>query len=310
MIIFNIQAYICGSKLSFQLVGKMAVKTIFASALPVHRYIAGLPFVFYCIASLLTGEAKAQKFGLSAEFGQQFGISKRKAQDVPFAAARDFSMGNGVSRQLMFHIYPDSSNWYLSFGLFNLSGNTVITAEKSTSMKHYQALTWTANSLRMIARVSYLARIRAYSLNFSAGLALPVLARIKEAYSVRDSVSSSVTTARITNYASIGFNGSIGVARQITPGIRLFLNSDIQVLSHQVKHRTVTGYESTNGSSLETQYPDVATRETVYHRDVTQIRNNRDVLPQRFNPSQPTDKLAYRVSDSSIGFQVGFQFLF
>ncbi len=253
----------------------------------------------------------AQKYGFSLEAGQQFGINGKKENDASFPSARKYSLGSGVNRQFMFHVYPDSSNWFFSAGLSLLTGNQVITAQRGSSeTMDYQALASSVNALRLMSRVSYLYTLNKYSFTFSAGLILPVLSRTREEYHARDSFETSITTSKVKNYLSLGFNGCIGVSRQITPRIRCFLNSDVIILNHQVKSREVLKYENSRGATMETAYPNQASRETVYHRDVTQIRNNPDVLPQLFNKNQATDKLSYRVTDSSIGLQVGFLFLF
>jgi len=261
---------------------------------------------------LLIGTSlNAQKYGLSVELGQQFGINKLGNYDVPFASETKFSMGNGITRQLMFHLYPDSSNWFVSFGLNQLSGNNVITAQrKNLPAMDYQVATQRIMSLRLISRVSYLFTVKSYSFNFSAGFILPLMSKNTEEYRVKDSVGWSLTTASIRHYTSVGFNGSIGVAKLITPKIKCFLNTDINILNHQVKSKKLMAYESSNGKSFENNFPDIASKETIYRKDVTEIRNNKDVLPQRFNKDQATDKLSYRVTDSSLGFQFGFLFLF
>jgi hypothetical protein len=255
--------------------------------------------------------ANAQKYGFSIELGQHYGINKVKAEDLPFNAPLKYSSGSGTGRQLMFHIFPDSSNWFLSFGLGQMQGNPVLAASRDLrGPGNYEAVTRSVSVLRFIPRVSYLYGEGRFDMTFSAGLLLPMVSRTKEVYSRRDSAADIKTTSVLRQYPSIGFNGSIGLGVKVTPRIRFFLNTDINILNHQVKSRTVTGYEHSGGKTLQEAYPDKASQEVLYRRDVTDVRNNRDVLPQRFNKDQPTDKLAYRVSDSSIGLHAGFLFLF
>jgi hypothetical protein len=254
---------------------------------------------------------KAQKYGLDIQFGHQYGINKTAGYDAPFTSNRRYSMGNGVNRQLMLHFYPDSSNWYMSAGLSYMTGNNVVTAKKENlTAMDYQVATSTLNTLRLIARLSYQATISKFNLTFSAGIILPLSARAKEEFYVRDSVEESKTTSVVRQYTSVGFNGSIGVSRQITPRIRFFINSDINILNHHAKSRKITAYENSRGRTFESVYPDVASREIRYRRDVSEIRNNKDLPLPRFNKNEPTDRLSYRVTDSSIGIQAGFLFLF
>jgi hypothetical protein len=255
----------------------------------------------------------AQKYGIGLAFGHQYGINRLDHNDQPFPSQKKYSMGNGVSRQLMFHVFPDSSNWYLSFGLNHITGNDVKTAhQQQPGSPYYQVANRSNNALRFIARASYVVDIRAYSLNFSAGVILPLVSHTQEEYFMKDSIKESRTVSTIKHFTSFGFNGSIGVSRQIASKIRLFVNSDIIILNHQVRNRKIESYESSTGQTLSEAYPDMASVETVYHKEknARDIRNNKDVFAPGFNKNLPTDKLAYRVSESGIGLQFGFIFLF
>jgi hypothetical protein len=170
--------------------------------------------------------------------------------------------------------------------------------------------TRTANSLRLIARTSYLLSLKKFNVSFSAGIIFPFISSTKEEYYVKDSLQESKTVYSMKNFVTLGFNGSIGISKQVTPKIRLFLNSDINILNHSVKSRKVSSYENSKGKTTAEAYPDLSSMETIYHKKLTEIRNNKDLPVPVFNKDKPTDKLAYRVSDSSIGLQFGFLFLF
>jgi hypothetical protein len=245
------------------------------------------------------------------ELGQQFGINAMNNHDLPFQPVNSYSLGNGISRQLLLHMYPDSSNWYVSAGFNHLGGNNVVTArQEDPASTDYKAATRTMNSLRFVTRVSYLMAVKRFNFSFSAGVIVPVISRTREEYWVRDTAGTSKTVSAVRNYATVGFNGALGISRKITPKISCFLNSDVQILSHQVKSRKITAYENSAGKNLESVYQDVASREIMYRRDIRDIINNREVFQQRFNKDMPTDKLSYRESASCIGVQVGFLFLF
>jgi hypothetical protein len=84
--------------------------------------------VFCLLVSLVvSGAAQAQKYGVSIEAGYQYGIQSKNKNDAPYPSTKSFSLGSGISRQLMFHVFPDSANWFFSSGLFALSGNGVAT---------------------------------------------------------------------------------------------------------------------------------------------------------------------------------------
>ncbi len=275
-----------------------------------HIIPSGIRLLSFVICLLCITGLNAQKFGASIEFGHQFGINGLKNNDLPFRSEKKYSLASGISRQLMLHVYPDSSNWYVSAGFNHLGGNPVVTGLIRDTGTYYRAATATLNSLRFITRISYVTAVRTFKVNVSAGVILPLLSSAQEQYDVRDSSGESVTILKVKHYPSFGFNGSVGLSTSVTSGIRFFLNADVNILHHSVKSRKVDSYSGTKGLSIEEVYPDVASRETVYHKDVTEIRNNRDVLPARFNKNQATDRLAYRVSDNSISIQAGFLFLF
>lgn len=250
----------------------------------------------------------AQKYGISLELGQHYGINRSDGNDAPFAGGKYYSMGAGVTRQLMFHVFPDSSNWYFSCGLSHLGGNNVITAEHMSDAKTWQSTSRTLHSLRVLARFSYVFNIRSFGIHLSAGVLFPVISNSTEEYRYHDSTVETLTTSHIRNYTTLGFNGAIGISKNISKGIKFFLHSDLNILGSHVRSKKITDFQSSAGTSLETAYPTVASRETVYKRDRKDIRNN-EQLPA-FNKDKPTDKLSYYQAGSSIGFQVGFLFLF
>lgn len=249
-----------------------------------------------------------QKYGVSLELGQNYGINRSDGNDVPFAGGKYYSMGAGVSRQLMFHVFPDSSNWYFSCGLSHLGGNNVITAERTPNTKTWQATNRTLHSLRVLTRLTYVFNIRSFGIHVSAGVLFPIVSNTTEEYRYHDSTVETLTTSHIRNYTTLGFNGAIGISKNIGKGIKFFLHSDLNILGSHVRSKKITDFQSTAGTSLEVAYPTVASRETTYRRDRKDIRNN-EQLPA-FNKDKPTDKLSYYQAGSSIGFQIGFLFLF
>jgi hypothetical protein len=253
---------------------------------------------------------RAQKYGLDIQFGQQYGINKTVGYDAPPNTLTQFSMGSGINRQIMLHIYPDSSNWYMSAGFSYFRSNPVITSSRENLPMDYRVATSALHSLRLLARLSYLVKINKFSLNFSAGVIVPLSARAREEFYTRDSVEKTKTTSIVKSNVALGFNGAVGIHRQITPRIRLFLNTDINILNHYVKSRKVIAYDNSRGRTLESAYPDIASRETIYHRDLAEIRNNKDLPRPRFDKNLPTDKMSYRVTDSGVSIQIVFLFLF
>lgn len=271
------------------------------------RFIFGL--ISLCCCQFLT----AQRYGLSIEAGYHFGIQTRNANDAPFPSSTSYSLGNGITRQLMFHVYPDSSNWYFSAGLHHLGGFASVVASDGNSIsegKDFKGQRLTVNSLRALAQLTYSFHVRRYDINLSGGLVLPLLSNMKEETYISDSGMLSRTNASVKNYGSLGFAGGLGVSTNVTKKISLFCNAGLFLLNSKVKSRKIESYSDSRGRTMEEIYPETGQREFLYRKDVNEIRNNKTVLPDLYDKNKPTDKLSYTRSYSSAGIQIGIRFLF
>jgi len=261
---------------------------------------------------LLTNSALfAQKYGLSIEAGQSFGILKKDLTDAAFPSQSSYSLGSGQSQALSLCIFPDSSNWYFTGGLEWYRGAQTITAfQQGTDSLQYLSNARSLSSLRLQAQFAYRFDLKYLKLDIRAGVILPVLSKNIEEQYRQDSAFHSHTTLTIKNYTSVGFKGGVSLSRQLTKNIEFFVNSDIVLLNTQVKSANVTAYDDTEQKSLESVYPEVAYREIQYRKDPTLVRNNESVLPALFKKGQATDKLTYTQSVCSVNLKIGFLFLF
>jgi hypothetical protein len=267
----------------------------------------------FCLlmALCMSGFIQAQKYGVSIEAGYQKGIQTKNKNDAPYPSTKSFSLGAGVSRQLMFHVFPDSSNWFFSTGLFALSGNGVENARYlSANGRTEMHQTLSLNSLRWINKLTYGFDLGRFELQVSGGIGLPISSKLIEDTYVNDSSFSSHSTAEIKNFKSLAFMGGLGINTFVFKNFELFLNADVFLMNANVKNRKLTAYSDSRNRSLEEVYQTIASLEYEYHTDVNLIRNNQDVLPSIFNKNKATDKLSYAQSYSSIGLQFGFLYLF
>jgi len=259
----------------------------------------------------MSGFLQAQKYGVSIEAGYQKGIQTKNKNDVPYPSTKSFSLGAGVSRQLMFHVFPDSSNWFFSTGLFALSGNGVENAHyRSANGQTEMHQTLSLNTLRWINKLTYEFHVDRFDLQLSGGIGLPISTKLTEDTYLNDSSFTSQSTAEIKNFKSLAFMGGIGINTNVFKNFELFLNADVFLMNANIKSRKLTAYSDSRNRSLEDAYQTVASREYNYHTDVSLIRNNQDVLPSNFNKTKASDKLSYAQSYSSIGLQFGFLYLF
>ena len=266
--------------------------------------------IFLCMLGFMA-KAEAQKYGVSIEAGYQFGIQTKNKNDAPYPSSKAFSLGAGVSRQLMFHVFPDSANWFFSTGVFALSGKGIENASyQSANGKVSMHQSLQLNSLRWINKLTYNFPLKPLKIQISAGIGLPLSTQLKEDTYIKDSSFSSHTQADIKNFKSIAFMGGLGLNWPMFKNFEVFLNADLVLMNANVKSRSISAYSDSKNQSLETVYQTVASRNYDYHTDVNLIRNNQEVLPAIFNSGKATDKLSYSQSYSSIGLQFGFLFLF
>ena len=259
----------------------------------------------------LSGVVYAQKYGISIEAGYQYGIQSKNKNDAPFQSTTSFSLGEGISRQLMFHVFPDSANWFFSSGLFALSGNGVENASyRSINGQTEMHQTLSLNSLRWINKLTYGFHVGRFQLQMSGGIGLPISNKLIEDTYINDTSFSSHSTAEIKTYKSLAFMGGLGLNTAVFKNFELFLNADVFLMNANIKSRRLSTYTDSRNRSLEDVYQTVASREYDYHTDVSLIRNNQEVLPSLFNKNKATDKLSYAQSYSSIGLQFGFLYLF
>lgn len=255
----------------------------------------------------------AQKYGLSIESGPSLGIFPKDLSDAAFKPTQAYSLGSGMTNVLGFQVFPDSSNWYFNAGLHVFQGQQVTTAFLSTDDSgSYKANSRSLNAIRFQAQLAYSFKIGKLKLDLRAGILLPVYSRIKEFQYVRDTTFNAMTSLQIQQYPSIGFIGGLNLNGSLIKNnkLRWFLNIDLSVLNSRVKRSEIVYYKDSKQSELKDVYPDLANKVTLYRKEPTDIRNNADVLPSRFDKNQATDKLTYAQSLSAFNLRLGFQFLF
>lgn len=271
------------------------------------RVFLALVFVFF--VQLL----EAQKFGLSIESGPTFGMLRKDQTDASFKHETFYSMGSGMSNNLLLHVFPDSTHWYYCGGIEWYQSNQITTAfAKLSDSGSYMANSRNLNSFRVQAQLAYSFSFARFKLDLRAGFLVPVFSSNKEYQYVNDTSYNSMTLVRLQNYPSLGFKGGVNFSGALIPSNRLrwFLNIDLTLLNSKVKSAKVIEYKDTRGRQLSEVYSSTALQETLYRKDPTLIRNNQEVLPNRFDKNQATDKLTYTQSLSSVNIKFGFIFHF
>lgn len=255
--------------------------------------------------------ASAQKNSLWISTGYNYGNNKIvKANDLPWGKNLAYSLGSGTSTQLWYQRQPDSSNWIAGAGLNLIIGNRNPAKIDQRPNDTLRTATLTSNSLRLCLQLGYVWQIKQFHFQLNAGLLLPVTTRVTQEIDYHDSSRTISETSVIRNNFAIGFKSNLACSYKITKNIHFFMMLDYNLLNPYVKSKKVTRYNSSNGKTLEDIYPNTADRETIYHKEPTDIKNNKDALPNAFDKTKPTDKLSYSQSYSSLGFQFGFRFLF
>lgn len=253
----------------------------------------------------------AQKNSLWVSSGYSYGDAKSKApSDLTWGKAKSYTLGSGTSTQLFFQHQPDSSNWMFGAGLNYLIGNRNVVRLQEGLKDTIKTATYTANSLRLVLQLGYLWSIKKFNFQLNAGLIIPLKSQIKCDIDYKDSIQSSNETSILKNYFSVGFKTNLHCSYQLNKKIRFFISLDQILLNSKVRKKSITGFQSSTQQNYNTRYPTVSDRETLYLKDVLEIRNNPLLLPNGFQKTQATEQLSYSQSYSSIGFQFGLQFLF
>lgn len=275
---------------------------IFARSLKAHSTIFLL---------LFCSTLSAQKNSLWVSSGYYYGDAKSKTpSDLTWGKAKSYTLGSGTSTQLFLQHQPDSSNWMLGAGLNLLIGNRNVVRMQTGSKDTLKTATYTANSLRLVLQFGYLWSVKKFNFQLNAGLIVPLKSQINCAVDYRDSNKNSQETSVLRNYFSVGFKSNLMCTYQLNKKIKFFLSLDQILLNSKVRKKTITGYQSSNQQTLNTLYPTISDKETLYIKDVLEIRNNPLLLPNAFQKNQATEQLSYSQSYSSIGFQFGLQFMF
>lgn len=250
----------------------------------------------------------SQKNSLWVSSGYHYGDAKAKSlTEMTWGKAQNYTLGSGTSTQIFFQHQPDSSNWMIGFGFNFLIGNRNIVRTQGGPSDTFKTATATSNSLRMTLQLGYLWSYKKFNFQLNAGLIIPASTQLKGEISYRDSSKNSTETSVMKNYFSIGFKSSLHVTYKINRKIHFFVMLDQIILNSKVRKKTITGYQSSNSKTLTDIYPTTSDRETIYQKDVSNIRNNALLLPNAFRKDQATDQLSYSQSYSSIGLQLGIQ---
>jgi hypothetical protein len=267
--------------------------------------------ILLCLLCGFSQSSNAQKIGFSLDMGYHQGIQSKNTNDAPFQSSKAYTLGSGMSRQFLCHIYPDSSNWFFSIGLQNFNGFEAVSAfHELDSFEKKDVQVLNLNSLRALGRLSYSFRYKGLEFNLYSGIMLPLINSLKEeSIDYNQDPGTGVTEAKLKNYFTVGYNGGLGIQTQVSKHFKFFVNGDILLMNSNVKSRKITAYSDAKGRTLDDIYPTVASKQVAYKKDVTDVKNT-EFLQSAFNANQSTDKLTYSQSFSSIGLQIGILFLF
>lgn len=254
----------------------------------------------------------AQRYGLSLESGPSLGAFKKSLSDDAYKQKSSYTLGGGIAHAILFHVRPDSSNWYFTTGFEYFQSNASTISFYELDSNAYLAASRSLNSLRFQAQLAYSFNIGKFNLDLRAGLLLPLLGSTTEYQYHKDTSYNSLTLLSLDNYPSVGFKGGINFSGPLVKNAKWkwFFNMDLTLLNSKVKSSKVFYYTDTEEREMESIYPDRASQEILFRKDPSEIRNNEAVLPARFDKNQPTDKLTYSQSISSFNFRVGLLYNF
>jgi hypothetical protein len=258
---------------------------------------------------LISTVINAQQYQLSFHIGHEFGFRPQLSNDVDLNSRVKYSLGNGVTSQLMFNVIPDSANWHFSLGMSTLRGNTILISENFINTFKYEAISKSIVSHRIPLLLNYRFKIKHSSIQIFSGIVIPFYNRIKEEYSMKDSSVFINKEFNVRNYLAIGYQGGVEYNKKINNKFSLCLNAHLNILNQKVKSKELSFYSDNEFNNIDF-ISDRSNREFLYKKEVTEIQNNESFLPRGFNKNLPTDLLTYTETLSSFGLSFGLKYQF
>ncbi len=264
----------------------------------------------YCFITLILlsfFKIHAQKIQFYYQIGHQFGFSKKSINDFNTGLTKAYTLGNGVANALQINVFPDSANWSYSIGVNSLFGNNTIVF-KNDSINQYLVATRQLNSFRFHGQLNYHFKVKSIEIKLHSGVIVPIFNTIKEEETFKNESFLINKTYQMKHHFSLGYIGGIGISKTLNKKLSIHFSTQITLLKQRIKSKTLYQYQDNMNQSLLDKYPDFAQRNYLYHTEISEIRNNKTVLPNLYNKNKATDFLAYSETMNAMGFCVGLAY--
>lgn len=281
------------------------------------NYCSKTSFIFFVLyIALSTSNAFAQQ-NIALESFTAFSWSSSNsytsnktiiANGIRSSKERGIGFGAGNEYGLLVRKSFDSSYITMNIGFSALIGKKQQTGyfeNKDSTMLNYQIM----DAFQLCALLGIGVKhdfTEKLKMNTDLMLSLPLVSRLRsENINSKENFSEQTGMIYQTKF-SAGFNIRAGLAYKLTDN--LYLKGDLfyTFMSLSDKKSTIKRYTSTNNQSLSERYPTISDIETIYFKELKDVKNDPILNPSGFSPNKASESVSTQLPFSRIGLSVSF----
>lgn len=216
-----------------------------------------------------------------------------------------FGYGKGIEWGLHFSSIPDSFGLFWNLGINHFNGISMNKSSWTNKDLDSTAFSFISHSqfffqtgLGFISQPKY-----KFRWNTSIGLNIPLISSLEEINSFRSQNGFENIKTKIKTTLLPGFWSKLGIGYAFSSHILFNVSGYFCFHNLNEKSASIVAYSNSQSLTLTERYPTVSERETRFVKDINNIQNNPNLLPNQFDKNKATDNIANTLSASRAGIE-------
>lgn len=135
-------------------------------------------------------------------------------------------------------------------------------------------------------------------------LVIPLITRFKEVIINKQGNINSQTSLQYKSRITVGLNLRCGIGYQLSE--HLLIKGDVvyTFMSISNKSSIIRNYTSSDGTSLAQRYPTTSDLETIFYKDMKDVKNDPILNPSGFDKNKPSESISTQLPFSRMGLSI------
>jgi hypothetical protein len=225
---------------------------------------------------------------------------------------KPIGLGGGSTVGMQIQMIKDSSDIFFGVGAHYMSGPIVRTYQLLDRDQNVEGSSYLdAYNMAVSAHIGYMFPLyQKWGGMLNLGAMMPLRAGMHETRHEKHADFSHTTRLQYTLKRFPGLSAGMELVYDLGESGKVFAGIHVHYIHLYEKTGKITEYLHSDGVTLEEQYPTVSDRETRFHPNISDIRNEPVLYPSTFDSGKAVDALQTNHSLSQAVFQLGVRYHF